>query len=748
MNFTLPGLFIGLLLFLSVSANLYQRQQNRQLKKQIARLKEDPITEFSTVLDNQSPVTNKTVSYKPDEEMTPKQLEDDLNQSIYLAEIETCHRNTVAAKKNTLLQDLIQSFNNCHKSLLPLLLHNIGWFIGILCFISGSMFFVAYTEGFVKSLTIFLTVFSYTLLFAWGGYHLQQRIKSAGFSSKALLSIGLLLIPLNFSAATRLLEHSQGATQNSVSGLSVMFSAIVLFYLCRLISGIMNRKLLKYFSSTYYLLSAIQLVIPILNFFPTAIAYWVLPTFIVTVLLAMLAYYIPPLLNQIFVEKKYLSLFSVAALIYTASISLSHILFSNTEQFITMLISGDYSLLIMLISASLFYLDEQLHDYKHTSRYMSVISFIAYAISFIALFLVLDLKPGFDLNRNTVMIMAIIIYARLAWVYRSLAPFYLMIIASLFLYFNLFISQISDYQWLFLSAWPLYALLLIPLHRYLRNIEIRLSVSLALTQHLFHFNTLSMLLMAISSQYLASNNFVLLVNPLLLLANLYYLLTRTRYDAIQHLSSLIYQFYCYLLLLMPVILVIISPVHLISIDLKMTIMVIISFYYMLGSHVNYLSVKITQQRVLQRELLINSSLLLSLILLVLAALEFSLTIKTAGLLFMISLNFLILSFSIYSLRSFYLFMAIISSAVVTFKLTITESASTGLLTISFAFFLLFLQALIKRLTEQDFYLQKEAIKLNRISNNRPDRILWCFKTRKNLTRQVNHKSQEQCYEYK
>ena len=77
----------------------------------------------------------------------------------------------------------------------PFLVQNIGWFIGGLCFVAGSIFLVTYTTGFAKTLTSFAVLSVYTLLLLGAGYQIRRRQPALELSSSALLILGMLLVP-------------------------------------------------------------------------------------------------------------------------------------------------------------------------------------------------------------------------------------------------------------------------------------------------------------------------------------------------------------------------------------------------------------------------------------------------------------------------------------------------------------------------------------------------------------------------
>ncbi|NOQ78956.1 MAG: hypothetical protein GQ546_06105, partial [Gammaproteobacteria bacterium] len=619
----------------------------------------------------------------------------------------------------------LQSLSGWHKSFIPFLLQNIGWFIGILCFISGSIFFVSYTEGFSKSVTIFYTILSYTLLLAWAGYHLKEKVTHASTSGMVLLAISFLLVPLNFSAAGRLLsislENSFSGVQFIIAIISVLTAMVLLYYLTRLISGLFNRQLLNNFSPIFFLLSAIQLVVPFLNtnIHSSQNLTLVLGLFalIMALLLSAIVNYLPVILKQVFVDKKYLLLFSVGSLIFSAVISMIHISLSSPVN----IALSYYAPVLLLISAVLFYMDEQLNAYREKGSLLSYLSVVSYALSFAAIFLSFDSSS----IRLITITLSLAVYARLMWLYRSLVPLYLVIVLTCFLYIDIlltndkFILSISQ-AWLYISLLPL-LMLLSAIFYLLRNSELQREKSFLLTRHLLHFIIISSVLSALSSHWAIHTGELALINGLVVIVSLYYLLKSKVVNAVDLLGINVNTFYTYVLTMLAVIMILSTGI--ISTEMKLILLTTITLFYSLNSHYSWLRINHSNEnKRLERTVFTNSSLIVSLLLIILIGLGFSISIKISLLLFVISLNTLFISMSLYNRALFYIFMLLLSLSALIFKVTINSSTSTGLLLISLVFLLFYFISVL----EKNKNTEQEIIRSNNIHQKTPDKLLWFY----------------------
>src|SRR5262249_60988232 len=76
----------------------------------------------------------------------------------------------------------------------PFLVQNIGWFIGGLCFVAGSVFLGTERAGFAKTLRRFAVLSIYTLVFLWAGDQIRRRPPYLGMSGSVLPMPGILAV--------------------------------------------------------------------------------------------------------------------------------------------------------------------------------------------------------------------------------------------------------------------------------------------------------------------------------------------------------------------------------------------------------------------------------------------------------------------------------------------------------------------------------------------------------------------------
>ena len=643
------------------------------------------------------------------------------NKSNIAIKNDTLKKNTLKKKpikeitsKENILSSVLQSISGWHHAFIPFLLQNIGWFIGILCFISGSIFFVSYTQGFIKSLTITYTILSYTLLLAWGGYYLKKNIDHANTSGMVLLSMSFLLVPLNFSALTRLLMVSLDSGLLSVTFIvsvsSLFIASALLFYISKLISGLFNRDLLSHFYYLFFTISVLQLAIPLIRYSPNNMSVLILFSVIMSLLLLALVFYLPVILQHVFVDKKYLILFSVGSLIFASLVSMIHIAISSPVN----IPLNFYAPFILLISMLLFYLDDQLHHYKEIGGLVSYMTLICYALSFCALALSFDAP----FIRSLTNILAIILYARLMWIYRSLVPLYLVLILTAFLYSDHVINPFS--QWLYISLLPLlltYFFLLLLLIK--KGTEPNKEKSLQLSRHLFHALMMIAIIAGVFSQWRVESLLVALLNGLILLFSVYYLLTAHSVSAIKLVNLTYYDTYFYLLTLLPILLILITPI--LSVEIKLILLTLIMLFYAHNSHYQWFTVY-KHTSLVERRLFMNSSLLIMLLLLVLVVIGFTLSVKIAFLIFILALNSLFLSMSLYNRALFYIFILLLAVSSIILKLYLNTPPSSGVMLTLILFSLFLVMSVLDR-TKQTT-LEHEHIKT--IRRNTPEKLLGCY----------------------
>ena len=765
------GLFI-----ISVGINFYLFRQNQKLRVQQQQVQKKTIQNNSSKIiftPKESSENKGKIKEKPRKliKLTPEvipevmtiddqvftELEKEMDDCLLLDDTE--REVSEPEIKSSRMHGLMQSLSGWHKSLVPFLLQNIGWFIGVLCFISGSIFFISYTEGFNKSVTIFYTVLSYTLLLAWGGYRLKDKVSNAAMSGYVLMATSFLLTPLNFTAAAQLLGSSVGMVQFLISSVSVLIALGSLYYTSRLISGLFNRQLLNYFSPVFFTLSCLQLLVPWVQQSQNIILLMAVQMIILGTLLWALINYLPALLKQVFIDRQYLLVMSVSSLIYAALVSAIHITLSsslNAEL-------SYYAPVILLLSGALFFMDGQLNDYKEQMKLLSYFSFIAYAVSLIALVLSFDIEP----IRYLTLFLAVLLYIRLIWLYRSLVPLYLVFILLGFLQFDLIlsgwlpdipgVSSARAPDWFFLASLPLLAAIFWAL-KIFRKSEIQQTKNFNITRHLFHFLMIIAISLSTYSQwhiavhsYIETSGFLLaallnLANSLAIIIGSYYLLKSKQLNACELVGGKFYSSYLYLLLILPVMHILFGFQGLLSMEIKLVLICLMIFFYSLNSSSDFVLFYADKEndlgefknRIMNRELFINASIAISLLLLVIVSAGYSVSIENALLIFVVSLNFLFLSLSLLNRALFYLFLLIVSAAILTIKLYLSHSPSTGLLVISSAMLIFYFIHWLDNKRRDEV----ERIKLDNSKQNNPDKLLGFYPVNdfyiKNKAEEMNH----------
>ncbi len=674
------------------------------------------------------PDVNTTLKHSSDSLYTQQvKKSEQESYSEYLMELHTEQADQKNSKYN-FISHFLQLASGWHRSLIPFLVQNIGWFIGILCFISGSIFFVSYTEGFSKSITIFYTLLSYTVLLTWSGYHFKEKVKHASISGMVLMTISFLLIPINFIASARLLTASIEANSHTyfiISIISIVFSSSLLFYISKLISGIFNRHLLHHFSLIFFLMSATQLAIPLIKVSQNPFILFILYSIILLLLVLSIVYYLPIVLKQVFVERYYLILFSVGTLIFSSFVSMIHIASSSSIVFMP----SFYSPLLMVLSMTLFYMDVQLNDYKEQSVLLSNFSLIAYACSFLAVFMSLDSA----LIRPIVLALSLLIYLRLMWNYYSLVPLYLVVMVGALLYSDIFLTNASflfvyPLQYLYLMYCPLLFILLVMLSL-LRRSEQQRDKSLTITRHLFHLIFIASSLLLVLSQWYCEGSVFSLLSIILCITSFVYLIKNQSINT-PKLIGLHYAIsYFYLTLLLPIVLFLMST--LISAEIKLLIIFVMSLCYAINAiyavirfdffDISFYKASIKNKK-LQREIFINSSLLALIVLLILVAIGFSLSMKIAILLFFASLMVLFLSIKLYNRALFYIFMLLVSLSGVMMKMYFNDSYSTGLLLMVLVFILFYLLSVFEKNKDNEL----EHVYALQVKKDNPKKILWFY----------------------
>ena len=349
------------------------------------------------------------------------------------------------------LERALQAVSGWPALIAPFLVQNIGWFIGGLCFIAGSIFLVSYTTGFAKTLASFAVLSLYTLLLLWGGYQIRRRQPALAMSSSALLILGMLLVPLNVAAAVRLLLVAQRSPGLIALGLLAAGLGVGgLYVTATLVSGIMDRTLQRQHPRLFLALAAIQLAVPLLAQRPV----WPLLVVCHGVIVGLLAYglvrFTAGWLHSIFIERRQLAYYAAGTLVYAALVSFVHVTWGYQEA--PVLPRGYYGPLLIVLCGLLFSVDAHLKQWAQHAALLSYASFGIYGVSVVALLLAVEAP----LARLCTLILAVLLYGFVTWQYATLPPLYLLLGCAGWLYHELVLQHLP-YPWYFFASLPGFA---------------------------------------------------------------------------------------------------------------------------------------------------------------------------------------------------------------------------------------------------------------------------------------------------
>ncbi len=342
------------------------------------------------------------------------------------------------------LEHALRALAGWPRALLPFLVQNIGWFIGGFCFLAGSIFLVSYTSGFAKGLVVFAALFVFTLALLWGGYQLRRRQPALAAGGTALLTLGILLLPLNLSVLARLWVNAASGWPMAVCMLITLLAFAVFIFATQLIAGIMDRTLQGEQPRLYLALASVQLALPLLAYWPV----WPLLALLHALLLGLLAYglwrYAHDWMYSIFVERRRIAYFAAGTLLYAALISFIHLTWGAAPLAVP---TGYYAPYLMTVCGLLFYLDTHFKEWVHHSAFLSRFSFLIYGLSVLAVGLARDAP----LARLLTLALGAVLYGAVAWHYLTLVPLCLLLACLGGLYSQLILSRFPAAQHLLWS---------------------------------------------------------------------------------------------------------------------------------------------------------------------------------------------------------------------------------------------------------------------------------------------------------
>jgi len=317
------------------------------------------------------------------------------------------------------LERVLHAVSGWPRLIAPFLAQNIGWFIGGFCFIAGALFLIATTRGFLNALVVFVSLLCATAFLLWAGYQFRRKRPELGVASGMLLTLGLLLAPLDLAVAVGLVGASAG------SGLLLVFSVVVVagtlaafVWAALLVSGLMDRTLMGRYPWLLTALAAVQLAAPLALWVPG----WPALAVVHGLLLGLLGYglraFTEQWLQRLFVDRQRTAYYAAGLLVYTATVSFVHL----TWVWPGPLPAGYAGPFLMALCGLLFPVDAALKDWVHKYAFLSRFSFVLYSLSAVAVAIAVQFAPIAMLT----LAMGAVLYGWVTWRYRTLPPLYLL----------------------------------------------------------------------------------------------------------------------------------------------------------------------------------------------------------------------------------------------------------------------------------------------------------------------------------
>lgn len=348
----------------------------------------------------------------------------------------------------TAMERALQAVSGWPAVLVPFLVQNSLWFIGMFCIVAAATLLVSYTTGFWKAVSVSASLSAGTLFLLWQGYRLRQHHPEMESASRVFLILGVLLIPLDIATAVRLIATGQSLPWIVLGSVVTGASLGGLFYATMLVSGVMDRALQGQHPRLFLALVATQLAVPLLQAFPS----WPLLAVAHCVVLGLLAYglvrFVRDWLHTLFVEQQKGAYYAAGTLVYAAVVSFFHLTWGYHTASLP-LPAGYYGPFLMALCGLLFYVDAQFKHWTKQYAFLSRFSFLVYGLSVVAL-LVSASAPA---ARLLTLSLGMGVYSLIVWQYLTLSPLYLLLGCAGWLYHLLFL-QYLPHQWYLLASLP------------------------------------------------------------------------------------------------------------------------------------------------------------------------------------------------------------------------------------------------------------------------------------------------------
>ncbi|MCC8992727.1 MAG: hypothetical protein LM550_03370 [Candidatus Contendobacter sp.] len=318
------------------------------------------------------------------------------------------------------LEKALHTLSGWPKLIAPFLMQNIGWFIGGFCFVAGALFLIANTSGFVNALAVFSSLVSATAFLLWAGYQFRRKRPELVVASSMLLTLAMLLAPLDLAVAVRLINASGGAGLLLIISLLITAATLVGFFMAAtLSSALLDRALQDRYPTLLTALAAVQLAAPLADILPD----WRILAALNLALLGLLAYslrrFIREWLRRLFVDQQLTTYYAAGLLAYAATVSFVHLNWVWPQP----LPAGSAGPLLMALCGLLFMVDAAFKGWVDKYAALSRFSFALYALSAVAVAMAVQNTPAALLT----LALGAMLYGWVTWRYQTLPPLYLLL---------------------------------------------------------------------------------------------------------------------------------------------------------------------------------------------------------------------------------------------------------------------------------------------------------------------------------
>ncbi|PIE83583.1 MAG: hypothetical protein CSA09_01705 [Candidatus Contendobacter odensis] len=327
----------------------------------------------------------------------------------------------------TAFEKALHTLSGWPKCIAPFLVQNIGWFIGGFCFITGALFLIVNTHGFVNALAVLGSLLAANAFLVWAGYQFRQQGDSLTIASNVLLALGMLLAPLVLALTVRLFDAGNGVMQ--LAGILILAGIVAAFcWVAHLSSALIDQTLRGRYPWLLIVLAMIQLAAPL----AVKVADWRVLAALHTILFSVLGYslrlFSREWLRRLFVDRTFSSYYVAGLLVYTAAVSFIHLSWVWPQPLPT----GYTAPFLMALCGVLFPVDAAFKEWVHRYSFLSRFSFFLYALSVVAM--VIAVQSGSTLVMLLTFGMGAVLYGWVTWQYRSLPPLYVLLVCVTGLY--------------------------------------------------------------------------------------------------------------------------------------------------------------------------------------------------------------------------------------------------------------------------------------------------------------------------